>query len=50
MKIYTLAEMEDKYIGKIGTPNRDEYEYELRMELLGRMIKTTRKEQKLQLA
>ncbi|WP_434979119.1 helix-turn-helix domain-containing protein [Daejeonia sp. YH14] len=47
MKKYTLAEMEDKYIGKKGTKERDEYEYELRMELLGRMIKTTRKEQNL---
>ena len=47
MKQYTLAEMEDKYIGKKGTKERNEYEYELRMELLGRMIKTTRKEQNL---
>lgn len=47
MKQYSLSQMEDKYIGKIGTQERDEYEYELRMELLGRMIKTTRKEQKL---
>lgn len=47
MKQYSLSQIEDKYIGKIGTKERDEYEYELRMELLGRMIKTTRKEQKL---
>ena len=47
MKKYTLAEMEDKHIGKKGTKERDEYEYELRMELLGRMIKATRKEQNL---
>lgn len=47
MKQYTMAEMEDKYIGKKGTEERNEYEYELRMELLGRMIKTTRKEQNL---
>ncbi len=47
MKTYTLAEMEDKYIGKKGTKERDEYEYELKMEVLGRMIKTTRKEQNL---
>ena len=44
MKKYTLAEMEDTYIGKVGTMERDEYEYELRMDILGRMIKTTRKE------
>lgn len=47
MKTYTLAEMEDKHIGKKGTKERDQYEYELRMELLGRMIKATRKEQNL---
>jgi len=47
MKQYSLSEMEDKYIGKIGTPGRDEYEYELRMELLSRMIKSTRKERGL---
>lgn len=44
MKSYTLAEMKDKYIGKIGTPDRDKYEYELRMGVLGRMIKTARQE------
>ena len=37
MKQYTLSDMEDRYIGKIGTPARDEYEYKLRMELLARM-------------
>ncbi len=47
MKTYTLSEMEDKHIGRKGTKERDEYEYELRMELLGRMIRATRKEQNL---
>lgn len=47
IKKYTLSEMEDKYIGKKGTPERDEYEYELRMELLGKMVKATRKERNL---
>ena len=47
MKSYSLAEMKDKYIGKAGTPERDEYEYELQMELLGRMIKSARKERNL---
>jgi HTH-type transcriptional regulator / antitoxin HipB len=47
MKQYTLAEMENKYIGKKGTPERDAYEYELKMELLGRMIKATRKERNM---
>ena len=47
IKTYSLSEMEDKYIGKKGTIDRDDYEYELRMDLLGRMIKTTRKERNL---
>jgi len=47
MKQYSLSEMEDKYIGKIGTLDRDRYEYELRMELLSRMIRSTRKERGL---
>ena len=47
LKSYTLSEMKDKYIGPIGTEDRDKYEYELRMDLLGRMIRTARKERKL---
>lgn len=46
-KTYSLAEMKDKYIGKPGTQQRDEYEYELRMDVLGKMIKTARKERNL---
>ena len=47
VKSFTLSEMKDKYIGKTGTKNREEYEYELRMDVLGRMIKTARQERKL---
>ncbi len=47
IKTYTLAEMKDKYIGTVGTTERDEYEYELRMEILGKMIKTVRLERNL---
>jgi HTH-type transcriptional regulator/antitoxin HipB len=47
IKSYSLAEMKDKYIGKTGTVDRDEYEYELNMEVLGRMIKTARQERNL---
>ncbi|NBA74326.1 transcriptional regulator [Flectobacillus sp. BAB-3569] len=47
MKTFTLAEMKDKYIGQIGTSEREEYEYELSMELLGRMIKIARQERNL---
>ena len=47
IKTYSLAEMKDKYIGKLGTTDRDEYEYELRMDVLGKMIKTARQERNL---
>ena len=47
MKTYTLEEIEERHIGKKGTKERDDYEYELKMELLGRMIKATRKEQNM---
>jgi len=47
LKTYSLAEMKDKYIGKTGTIERDEYEYELRMDVLGKMIKTARQERNL---
>jgi HTH-type transcriptional regulator / antitoxin HipB len=46
-KTYSLAEMKDKYIGEVGTQERDEYEYELRMDVLGRMIKAARQERNL---
>ena len=35
---YSLVEMKDKYIGKTGTPERDEYEYELRMDNLVHLL------------
>ena len=47
IKTYSLTEMKDKYIGKVGNANRDEYEYELRMDVLGKMIKAARQERKL---
>jgi DNA-binding XRE family transcriptional regulator len=47
IKTYSLAEMKDKYIGKAGTVDRDEYEYELRMDVLEKMIKTARQERNL---
>ncbi len=46
-KTYSLSEMKDKYIGKVGTEERDEYEYELRMDVLGKMIKSVRQERRL---
>ena len=47
MKTYTLEEITDKHIGKIGTPKRDEFENELRLDLLGQTIKNVRKERNL---
>lgn len=47
LKTYSLAEMKDRYIGIVGTQERDEYEYELRMDVLGKMIKTARQERNL---
>ena len=47
MKTHTLDEVQDKLIGKIGTPNRDRFEYELQMDLIGQAIKQTRKERNL---
>ena len=47
IKTYSLADMKDKYLGKAGTADREEYEYELRMEVLGKMIKAARQERHL---
>ncbi len=47
MKKHTLDEVQDKLIGEIGTPSRDKFEYELKMELIGQAIKQTRQERKL---
>ena len=47
MKTYTLDEVTDKLVGKIGTPVRDKFEYELQLELIGQAIKQTRQERNL---
>jgi len=47
MKTYSLEEITDTYIGKLGTPKRDAFEYELRLDLLGEAIKKARKERHL---
>jgi len=47
IKTKTLSELKDKYIGKAGTKEREEYEYELRMDVLGKMIKSARQERHL---
>ena len=47
MKTYTLDDVQDTLIGKIGTPERDLFEYELQMDFIGRAIKQTRQERNL---
>jgi len=47
LKIYSLEEITDKYIGKPGTPKRDAFDYELRLDILGEAIKQARKERNL---
>jgi HTH-type transcriptional regulator / antitoxin HipB len=46
-KTYSLSEMKDEFIGKIGSEKRDKYEYQLNMEVLSYMIKKARQERKL---
>lgn len=47
IKMMTLDQLKDHDLGKVGTPERDKYEFDLRMELLGEMIKSVRKERNL---
>lgn len=46
-KTVSLDTMIDKHIGKIGTPKRDSFENELRIDLLGQAIKQVRQERNL---
>jgi HTH-type transcriptional regulator/antitoxin HipB len=47
MKTVSLDDMIDKHVGKIGTPERDAFEYELSIDLIGEAIKRARKERNL---
>jgi HTH-type transcriptional regulator/antitoxin HipB len=47
MKTYCLEELIDKNIGVKGTKKRNEFENELRMDVLGSMIKQARQEQNM---
>ena len=46
-KMMTLDQFKDKRLGKVGTPDRDRYEFDLKIELLAEMIKAVRKERNL---
>jgi len=39
LKTISLDEVTDKYIGKLGTPKREAFENELRLDLLGEASK-----------
>lgn len=47
MEKYTLEKLTDNYIGKLGTPDREQFEFELKLDILGDMIKKARKEKQL---
>jgi len=42
MKLTSVEELKEKHLGKIGTPKRDKYELELKIELLAEEIKALR--------
>ncbi len=47
MKLYTIDEIKNDFIGKKGSSKREKYELELQMELLGDMIRQVRIERNL---
>ena len=42
LKMYTLDRIKDEMIGRPWSTTRDEYEFELKLEILGEIIRTTR--------
>ena len=46
-KTKSLDEIKDKYIGKTGTENRDKFEFDLKLDVIGEIIKATRLEMNL---
>ena len=47
IKTYSFKELTDQYIGKKGSPKRNQFEFDLKLDILGDMIKKARKEQHL---
>ena len=47
LKLYSLDDITDEFIGKPGTSKRDAFEYELRLDVIGEAIKQARKERHL---
>ena len=46
-KLKSIDDLTDEVVGKRGTPAREKFEYELRMDILGSMIKEARKRKNL---
>ena len=47
LQTYSLEELTDRYIGERGTPRREQFEYNLQIDILGEAIKQARKERNL---
>ena len=47
IQTYSLNELTDKYIGKKGIDKREQFEFDLKLDILGEMIKRARTEQQL---
>ncbi len=47
MKMTSIDDLTDEIVGKKGTVNRDIFEYDLRMDIIGTMIKEARVKQKM---
>ncbi len=42
IKIYSLDDVKDKFVGRVGEENRNVYEFSLQLDLIGEFIKKTR--------
>lgn len=47
MKFRSFDKLKDKYIGEVGTEERAQFEFELKLDILGEMVKQTRKKRNL---
>lgn len=47
MKLTSIDELTDEIVGKKGTAKRDIFEYDLRMDIIGTMIKDARIKKKM---
>lgn len=47
MKLTSLDELIDEHIGTEGTDARDQFEYELKLDVIGQIIREARKEKNL---